>query len=322
MKKLDHSPDQPLLSGLVIHWRNEDHVQTLARVWPDDRRFELLVIDNSASAPPLPDYVRTLDPGRNLGFAGGVNLGLKASSAPWVLVLNPDACPEEDALQQLVQGFADYPNASGLVPALLNADGSSQHGWQLRSLPSPGALLLQTLLISTPEKARQEPDPGTPIEQPAAAALALKRQDLVAVGGMDEGFQPAWFEDVDLAYRLAAAGMKLLYFPASRFVHAQGSTVPLLGYGPFLWIYYRNLRRYLHLHHGAPWAIAARPLLAIGMLLRLLLLPLRRPRRARSRAEAARGLLATLAAALSDWRWPASYRRRFPASHSVPAEPS
>ena len=64
----------PLLTGVVVHWRNEDLLAELAAAWPRDPRFELLVVDNGSSAP-LPAGVRVLRPGRNLGFAGGANLG-------------------------------------------------------------------------------------------------------------------------------------------------------------------------------------------------------------------------------------------------------
>jgi GT2 family glycosyltransferase len=109
---------------------------------------------------------------------------------------------------------------------------------------------------------------------------------------------------VDLAARLKQASQVLLYWPASTFRHGLGSTVPRLGYGRFLWIYYRNLTRYLECHHGLLWSLAARLALVPGMLIRLLLLPLYRPRRATSRSEALRGLLMVLAGALTGWRRP------------------
>jgi GT2 family glycosyltransferase len=149
-----------------------------------------------------------------------------------------------------------------------------------------------------------EPAAGTAVEQPAAAALALRREAFARIGGFDAGFHPAWFEDVDLARRLRQAGLPILYWPAATFRHRLGSTVAGLGYGPFLYVYYRNLVRYLGKHHGRAWAAAARAALVPGILLRLLLLPLRRPRRAASRREALSGLLAALAGALSGWRRP------------------
>lgn len=299
----------PQLSAIVVHWRNEALLGELTAAWPDDPRFELIVVDNGSSGPlPLGParLVHDLRGGRprNLGFAGGANAGAAAAAAPILLILNPDVLPADGALDRLLEGFAAHPEAAGLVPRLEGPDGKPQTAWQLRRLPSPFECVLQTLPVPQPSGLRAEPPAGTAIEQPAAAALALRRSAFDAVGGFDPRFHPAWFEDVDLARRLRQAGLPLLYWPAARFQHHLGSTVPRLGYGRFLWIYYRNLTRYLARHHGALWALAARAALIPGMAVRLLLLPLRRPRRAVSRREAAAGLLAVLAGALTGWRRP------------------
>jgi N-acetylglucosaminyl-diphospho-decaprenol L-rhamnosyltransferase len=296
----------PLLTGVVVHWRNEDLLAGLAAAWPRDPRFELLVVDNGSSAP-LPDGVRVLRPGRNLGFAGGANAGAAEARGEILLILNPDVVPEAGALDRLLEGFAAHPEAAGLAPRLAGPAGEPQAGWQLRRLPSPWQCLLQALPLPDLSRARPEPAAGAAVEQPAAAALALRREALARVGGFDAGFHPAWFEDVDLARRFQRAGLPILYWPAARFHHALGSTVPRLGYGPFLYIYYRNLGRYLVKHHGRAWAAAAQAALVPGIALRLLLLPLRRPRRAASRREALHGLLAVLAGALSGWRRPRGY---------------
>ena len=294
-------PLEPRLTGVVVHWHNEELLAELAAAWPRDSRFELLVVDNGSSAP-LPSGVRVLHPGRNLGFAGGANAGVAEAKGEIVLILNPDAVPEAGALEALLDGFAAWPDASGLAPRLTGADGKAQFAWQLRRLPSPLALVLQAFPgFGGASPGGAEPEAGTPVEQPAAAALAFRRQALEAVGGFDAGFFPAWFEDVDLARRLHDRGLALRYWPAARFRHGLGSTVPRLGYGPFLSIYYRNLIRYLAKHHGRAWAFTARAALVPGIAIRLLALPLRRPRRARSRREALAGLLGLLAAVLRGW---------------------
>ena len=297
----------PLLSGVVVHWHNEAQLAELLGAWPRDPRFELVVVDNGSASLPADagsEAVRWVRPGRNLGFAGGVNAGAVAAGAPLLLVLNPDAVPEPGALDELLRGFAALPEAAGLAPRLAGSDGASQAAWQLRDLPGLGALLAQALLLPPPSGRSSEPAAGTPVQQPAAAALVLRRTALAAVGGLDERFFPAWFEDVDLARRLRAAGLQLCYWPAARFRHGLGSTVPRLGYGPFLWIYHRNLGRYLAKHHGAAWALAARIALVLGALLRLALLPFHAPRRAAGRGDAARAFAALLAGALSGWRRP------------------
>jgi GT2 family glycosyltransferase len=314
--KTDLPPDPPLLSGVVVHWHNEDLLAELAAAWPRDPRFELVVVDNGSGAGELrlPEGTLLVSPGRNLGFAGGANAGIAAARAPLLLILNPDALPELGALDELLRGFEVHGEAAGLAPRLAGPDGAPQFAWQLRDLPSPWSCLGQVLLLPGRPTHRVEPPPGTPVAQPAAAALALRRSALAEVDGFDAGFYPAWFEDVDLAKRLQAAGQVLRYWPAARFRHRLGSSVPRLGYGTFLWVYYRNLTRYLAKHHGRAWAWAARALLPLGLGLRLLLLPLRRPRRATSRAEAGRGLLDVMAGAVTGWRRPArlAARESFP----------
>ena len=306
----------PQLTAVVVHWRNETQLAALVDAWPDDPRLELLVVDNGSTVETLDPPARLLDPERNLGFAGGVNLGTREARGRWILILNPDLAPRPGALDALLAEIdrleARADTDAGLVPALVDADDVAQSAWQLRPLPTAVELLLQTLLLAGVHGPREEPAAGTPIAQPAGAALCLRREVLERVGGLDEGFQPAWFEDVDLARRLAAIGHRMLYLPSSRFVHDVGGSVPELGYGPFLWVYYRNLLRYLGIHHRLT-APLARLTLPTGMLLRLALLPLRRPRRAASRAAAARGLLAVVAGAISGWRAPRAYAERFSA---------
>ncbi len=314
----------PLLSGVVVHWRNEELLAALAAAWPRDPRFELVVVDNGSHGELAIGGARLVAPGCNLGFAGGANAGFAAARAPLLLLLNPDALPEPGALEALVAGFAALPEAAGLAPHLAGAAGEPQWPWQLRRLPRPWEAALQALFLPLPRPLAAEPAAGAAIPQPAAAALALRRTALERVGGLDAGFFPAWFEDVDLARRLRAAGLVLRYWPAARFVHALGSTVAELGYGPFLWIYGRNLVRYLRKHHGGGWAAAGRVALALGLALRFATLPLRRPRRAASRAAAARGLAAALAGVLSGWRRPAAlaaFAAPRGAAAPVPAEP-
>lgn len=305
----------PRLSGVVVHWHDEAHLAALAAAWPRDPRFELIVVDNGSEGRLPPEgtestestgsagAIRVIRPGRNLGFAGGANAGIAAARGRILLLLNPDAAPEPGALDRLLEGFAAHPGAAGLAPRLEGPGGEPQWAWQLRRLPSPARLLLHALPLAPDGTApRAEPAPGSPVEQPAAAALALTREALEAVGGLDDGFFPAWFEDVDLARRLGDRGLPVLYWPAARFRHALGSTVPRLGYGPFLSIYYRNLARYLAKHHGRGWALAARAALVPGALLRLAALLARTPKRAGSRREAAAGLVGLLIDALSGWR--------------------
>ncbi len=295
----DGNEGRPCLAGLVVHWHTEKALSRLLEAWPhDDPRFELCVVDNGSTTdqwPTCPDTVRLIRPEHNLGFAGGMNAALEATTAPWVLLLNADVRPRFESLDELLAGFGEYPDVAGLAPRLVGDDGQSQTEWQLRRLPALVDLVAMTLFLDGVLRRRLgtglEPAAGSPVQQPAAAALALRRSALEELGGLDELFYPAWFEDVDLAKRLATGDRVVRYWPRSVLVHELGSTVDVLGYGRFLVTYDRNLLRYTRKHHGAVGELVVRSGLLIGALIRLATLWLRKPARARTRAEAARGLL-------------------------------
>lgn len=317
----------PTLSAVVVHWHDEDSLVHLAAAWPDDPRFELVVVDNGSDRPLrdlLPAGARLVEPGVNLGFAGGANRGVEAARADLLVLSNPDARPASgdpaDDLEALVAGFRQHPDAGALAPRMEGSDGSPQWRWQLRRLPRPLALLGEAFFRQAGRPLDREPPPGTTVEQPAAAALAFRRGAWEAAGGMDPGLYPAWFEDVDLARRWRAAGVVVRYCPSARFVHGLGATVPSLGYGVFLWLYARNLHRYLAKHHGPGWALAYRLLVPLGAVLRLAVLPVRKPRRAVSRGAAARALLELAAGGLTGFAAPGRLARRFAAPNATTTE--
>ena len=296
---------RPVLSAVAPHWHDEEHLAELVRDWPDDARFELIVVDNGSDDDPGElaanrSNVRVLDPGRNLGFGAAVNRGAAEAGGDLILILNTDAVPEPGALDALVEGMARHPDAAGLAPRLLGADDLAQAGWQLRRLPTLRTLIGYCCFVEPGPQ--PEPAAGTPVEQPAACALLLRRAAFEHAGAMDERFWPAWFEDVDLARRLADRGERVLYWPNAVFRHGLGTSVPRLGYGAFLGAYYRNLDRYARKHHGRGAALLLRAVLAGAAVMRIVLLPLRCPGRARGRGEAFGGLWRLAAAAVTGWR--------------------
>ena len=318
----------PVLTAVAPHWHDEGNLALLVRSWPRDGRFELIVVDNGSSVAPgiralhragedagAPSAgaggevgapgagganVHFVEPGRNLGFAAAVNRGAANAGGGLLLILNTDARPESGALESLIRGMAQHPEAAGLAPRLLDEDGAPQAGWQLRRLPGLRTLLGYCCFVEPGPM--PEPPAGSPVEQPAACALLLRRDVFEAVGGMDEGFWPAWFEDVDLARRLREQGDQVLYWPDATFRHGLGASVPRLGYGPFLLAYYRNLDRYARKHRGRGATLLLRAVLTVASLLRIVVLPLRRPRRACGRGEAAVGLWRLAAGAATGWR--------------------
>lgn len=293
-------------------------------------RVSLVVVGNGPSSVHR-DAILAAWPGatvavnaENRGFGPAANQAAALANGDTLLFLNPDTRPEGEPFSPLARGFSERPEAVGLAPRLVEEDGRTvpanpgrplalrpstredQFTFQLRRLPDIGMDFRELSLWdhfhhNGPARRRDryadvDRDTVFPVEQPAASALALRADVFRRVGGFDEAFWPAWFEDVDLCKRLAAEG-PVLYWPGARFRHVGGVSSRRLGYSRFLPVYYRNALRYRRKHYALPARAAYRLLLVGGMLLRLAANPFRK-HPPRPPAESRRAYLGVLAVAL------------------------
>lgn len=212
---------------------------------------QLVIVDN-ASRDASAQLARELVPAalhlpqeRNWGFAGGVNRGVAASSGEIVALLNPDTAVDPSWLAALVAALGDP--AAGVVGSKIR-DGAG------RLLHSGGELALPLLLTS--HRGDGELDVGQ-YEQAAdlpfvtGAALALRRELWDALGGLDEGFFPAYFEDLDLCVRVAARGLACRYIPQASLRHVESTATGKYG-GAFYYYYHRGRWRYACKHLAWP----------------------------------------------------------------------
>src|SRR5688572_19865200 len=96
------------------------------------RQWEAVVVDNassddsSASVARFEPHARLIRNEQNLGFARGVNQGLAATSAPVVLILNPDCRLVSGAFATLLHELERSSSHAIVGPRILNPDGSAQ----------------------------------------------------------------------------------------------------------------------------------------------------------------------------------------------------
>ena len=135
-----------------------------------------------------------------------------------------------------------------------------QHGFNVRRLPTLASLAADLLLIDhlwpdNPASVRYyardlDPDAPADVEQPAAACLMIRADVFDRLGGFDEAFWPAWWEDVDFCRRLRTAGHRIRYVPDAVFQHQGGASLEALGTRTFERVFAANRRRYVRKHHG------------------------------------------------------------------------
>ena len=220
---------------------------------------EVVVVDNASSDDTVTNVrrwgaVTLIVNSTNHGFAGAVNQGVSALTSPAVLILNPDATPVSgiDALEQAV--CEDRVGAA--TGRLLGSEGGEQHGFNVRSLPSPLILCFEVLGLnrifpSNPVNRQyrlHSPQHQTDVEQPAGAFLMLRRTAWEQIGGFDEEFYPIWFEDVDFCKRLLDNRWRIVYVPEAAARHQGGHSAAKLLWKDKEVVWYGSLLRYASKH--------------------------------------------------------------------------
>jgi GT2 family glycosyltransferase len=170
---------------------------------------------------------------RNLGFAGGCNLGMRIAlemRADLVLLLNNDVLLEPDVVSRLVHALAEDEQAGAVSPLVLYAAEPERVWFAGGTVRMGGRVLPEHLWLDEPPA--NVPDaPAYETEWLAGTCILARRSAVEQVGVLDAAYFLYW-EDVDWSYRLRVAGYKLLVVPGARIKHrvnATTSTLPSLG---------------------------------------------------------------------------------------------
>ncbi len=255
------------MTGIVIVTWNSEEV--IGRCLDSCLRFpdvEIVVVDNASAdgtvaAARERDGVNVIANTDNRGFAAACNQGVAAlPGCDSILLLNPDT-ELENGVDRLAARIAGPGSAAAAAGRLVDADGSPQHGFNVRRFPTPAALALEVLGLNrlfgwNPVNRRwrmadHNADIPSTVDQPAGAFLMVRRSVWVEVGGMDEGFWPAWFEDVDFCLRVRRAGYCIWYIPDALARHVGGHSASRLAWDDRQLFWYGSLLRYAAKHFSA-----------------------------------------------------------------------
>jgi len=269
-------------STLVVSWNNRDFLGRCLESLP--KGSEIIVVDNASTdgsaefiAETFP-HVRLIRLDRNIGFGAAINRGAAEATGTYLLLLNPDAEATPKSVERLMEFLDEHITCGAAGGRLLSMTEEWQRGFNVRRLPTYGTVAADLLLFkyvwpSNPltrkaEAAEVTDASSQAVEQPAAVCLMVRRRTFDEVGGIDERFFPAWFEDVDLCRRILQAGWTIFFVPRANFRHLGGSSVGTLGVSRMKRLYYQNLERYMAKHHGLMGRVFTRSLIVTGMGLR------------------------------------------------------
>lgn len=226
----------PSLSIVIVSYnvRDELHACLQSIVGHSDPfRTDVVVVDNGSqdgTATMLRERwpsVRLIEAPGNVGFSKANNLGIRATSGEFVLLLNPDAVLREGAAQTLLHALASSPDAAAAGPRLVDGDGVPElsFGWTMSPLGElrqkvVGGLHRRGVTLVRRTVERWTRDAGAR-EWVSGACMLLRRSDLEAVGLLDERYF-MYAEDVDLCVTLRQRGRTILFVPDAEVMHLRG----------------------------------------------------------------------------------------------------
>jgi GT2 family glycosyltransferase len=240
------------VTALVVTWDSaadiERSLRSLDRVEHAD--LDVVVLDNAS----VDDTVARVEAFRaeerrhpltlirlteNRGFCGAVNVGVRASHADAVLLVNPDATIEADALTRMLRVLEEHPECGSVQPKLLRlpraagaetSDGAGEAS-AARIVDTTGHVLTRPRLLLN--RGSGEADDGR-FDAPGevfgvSGALALHRramlEDVARLTGRGREYLTedlvAYFDDVDLDLRARQRGWTARYEPSAVGHHAR-----------------------------------------------------------------------------------------------------
>src|SRR5690554_3942407 len=216
---------EPLLSIVIpVYGQHETTYACLKSIAdnPPSIPYEVVIADDcspqpAAEALAMVTGIRIWTAGVNQGFVGNINSGAEFAQGEYLVLLNNDTVVAPGAFDRLLATFSEHDNV-GLVGAkLLNRDGTLQEA---------GGIIWRDGSGWNYGRDQDAQDPRfnyvRDVDYCSGAALAIKRDVFLQMGGFDTYYAPAYYEDTDLAFRVRDKGLRVLYQPAAEIYHLEG----------------------------------------------------------------------------------------------------
>jgi GT2 family glycosyltransferase len=232
----------PDVAAVLVNYNAGEELRTALQSLASElsgRAWEAVVVDNASSdgsaviADEFAPHARLIRNPSNVGFSRAVNQGIAASTAPLILVMNPDCRLESGALNVLQRELQHHDRCAVVGPRILDPDGSVQGSARgdpdmltglfgratLLQKMFPRAAVARRNVVS--EEAIASGLRSVAVDWLSGACMLVRRDPLAEVGGFDERYFLYW-EDADLCRRLRGRGYHVRYVPGATAVHRVG----------------------------------------------------------------------------------------------------
>jgi N-acetylglucosaminyl-diphospho-decaprenol L-rhamnosyltransferase len=272
-----------MISVVIVNWNSGKLLERCVRSLHENaRNCQIIIVDNASTdfslqvALEVYPNLTVLRNESNAGFSAACNRGWRAAKGDFILFLNPDTECFPESVGCLEQTLSRDRTVWAVGGCLIGPDGKPQASFNVRRFPTFGSVAAEMFFIDKLFRVfRRKHSSGrilsgdaVDVDQPAAACLMVSRAALLSIGGFDEAFYPAWFEDVDLCMRMHKSGGRIQFQPQARFLHHGGYSLDRMPRQDFLKHFHKNQIRYFRKHRGLLAALHVQKMITLGLFLR------------------------------------------------------
>ena len=233
------------VSIITINYNGLEDTCALIETIPFNENMEVIVVDNASNnqeadtiAQRYPQ-VKVVKSERNLGFAGGNNLGIQAAQGKYMLLINNDTIFKEFNIQALIDRMESSPTIGIVCPKIRFAWGNNPIQYSGYSRLS--RVSVRNHSIGFNEDDHGQYDTAHPTPYAHGAAMMIRRDAIEKVGLMPECFF-LYYEELDWSMMFTHAGYQIWYEPECTIFHKESQTT---GQNSPLRTYYLTRNRLL-----------------------------------------------------------------------------
>ena len=224
-------------SIITINYNGLNDTCALIESIPFNENMEVIVVDNASKEDEVSliqkhfHQVKVIKSEKNLGFAGGNNLGMKAAKGKYIFLINNDTLFKDFNVESLITRLEASPNIGMVCPKI-------RFEWGTNPIQFAGYTPLSKITVRNQAIGYGEEDKGQyntahPTPYAHGAAMLIKRDAIDKVGLMPEDYF-LYYEELDWSMMFTRAGYEIWYDPACTIYHKEsqstGQNSPLRTY--------------------------------------------------------------------------------------------
>ena len=215
------------ISIITINYNGLKDICELIDSIPFNNDLEVIVVDNASKQDEASviseryPHVKVIRSDKNLGFAGGNNLGIKEAKGRYILLINNDTYFKEFNLEPLIKRLESSDKIGVVCPKLRFAWGNNPIQFTGYTPLSPITLRNKAIGFGKEDQGQYEIAHSSPYAH--GAAMLIKREAIEKVGLMPECFF-LYYEEIDWSMMFTRAGFEIWYDPSCTVYHKESQT--------------------------------------------------------------------------------------------------